>query len=190
MTLNASDVTACIVTRGNLDLQPILDTLLFPYVIVYDNSKNTDVHTAGRYLAIQQAKTAVVFCQDDDVIVTPEQQQTLLDHYHPGWIVANQADGHQPPDFEPLTFLGWGSVFDRDLPTAAHTRWRDAGHSVSDLGYLMVGCDIAFQLLTPTLRLDLGQNHRPEAFGPDRAYRDARFQGWKWDAYEKAMALR
>lgn len=43
-----TDVVACIVTRGDVDLTPILDSLIFEDVVVWDNSIRPDWKCAGR----------------------------------------------------------------------------------------------------------------------------------------------
>ena len=48
--LDPTDVTACLVTRGDVDMTPIYESLIFPTVILWDNSKRQDWKVAGRYL--------------------------------------------------------------------------------------------------------------------------------------------
>src|SRR5262245_25366483 len=53
--IRARDVSAVIVTRGNVDLQPILDTLPYDDIVVWDNSKRpTDLKILGRYEALEE----------------------------------------------------------------------------------------------------------------------------------------
>jgi hypothetical protein len=184
--VNQKDVTACLVTRGDIDLKPILETLIFPHVIVWDNSERQNIRTASRYAAISEAKTPVVYVQDDDTILGPDQQRALLDNYQPGRIVANMAPNHQPPHLDGLVFVGWGALFDQGLPRKAFDR---AMPDRYDLGFQMVGCDILFTMLTPTTELDLGQTNLPEAFGPDRAHRHPRHNEWKTRYYNMAKEL-
>lgn len=184
--MNQSQVTACLVTRGDIDLRPILETLIFPHVIVWDNSERENLRTYGRYAAIAEATTPVVYVQDDDTILGPDQQAQLLDNYRLGRVVANMAPNHQPPHLDGLVFVGWGALFDKDLPERA---FRRANPERRDLGFEMVGCDILFTMLTPTLALDLGQWNKPEAFGPDRVHRHPRHNEWKTRYYQMAKEL-
>lgn len=191
MSLDPGDVTACLVTRGNIDMNPILDSLIFPNVIVWDNSRRPrDWFTYGRYKALGEAKTRVCFFQDDDVIVSPAQQRALLDLYKPGVYLTNQAANHNPPEFSELTLPGWGSLTDTILPDDVFERWIRAGHTLShDLMY--VGCDIVFSLLTPHREtVDLGQNHLPYAFADDRLHRTPEWQGLKPWFYQEALRVR
>jgi hypothetical protein len=50
------DVSAIIVTRGDVDLTPIINTLPYQDVIVYDNCKRHDFGIFGRYFAIREAR--------------------------------------------------------------------------------------------------------------------------------------
>lgn len=56
-----TDVVACIVTRGDVDLTPILDSLIFEDVVVWDNSIRPDWKCAGRYLAALEARSLWVY---------------------------------------------------------------------------------------------------------------------------------
>lgn len=115
--LTPDHVTAVIVTRGDVDLTPVLDSLIFDDVIVWDNSREpfaigewrngavtvgtrlaaqalapqrdlaVDEMTWGRALAAELATTNVVYSQDDDIIHTPENQQAIIAAYEPGVLV-------------------------------------------------------------------------------------------------------
>jgi len=112
-----TDVTACLVTRGDQTQQidRIIDSLIFDNVIVWDNSVNRDWKCAGRYLAAMQAHTDIVYFQDDDVLVPEETQQALLDAYEEGVCVANWGHGDNPDGYDDLPLVGCGAVVDRGL---------------------------------------------------------------------------
>ena len=70
--IDASQVSACLVTRGDQpeQLARIIDTLPYDEIIVWDNSQRHDLKTAGRYAAMDMAKHDVVYFQDDDTLFT------------------------------------------------------------------------------------------------------------------------
>lgn len=111
--LKTKDVTACIVTRGDVDLQPILETLIFPEVIVWDNSHRPDWKVAGRYMAALLAPTYWVYWQDDDTIVRPDTQRALLDEYEGQLdIVANWGHGENHAGYDDLPLVCGGAIAD------------------------------------------------------------------------------
>lgn len=82
------NVSACLVTRGDVDMQPILDSLPADWeVIVWDNGHGCvysresyfafadapDLAVYGRYAAIRHASHDLIYVADDDVIVSDPQ---------------------------------------------------------------------------------------------------------------------
>lgn len=189
MGLTPDQVTACLVTRGDIDLAPILDSLIFDQVIVWDNSVRANNKTAGRYKACALAETDVVYFQGDDNIVTAEAQHALLELYEDGVYLSNMDAQHNTGLFPRLTWAEWGALTRRDLPAAAFQRWQEAGHALDDDWFLLVGCDIVFSLLTPTCRVDLGQHHLPYAFAEGRVHRLAGFHEAKCRFYDGCLEL-
>jgi hypothetical protein len=146
--VNAADVTACLVTRGDQPemMRRIRESLIFTNVIVWDNSVLPDRKTAGRYCAAKWAGTPAVYFQDDDVIVPPETQQALFDAYEPGVMVANWGHGDDPDGYDDLPLVCGGAIVDRDLPLDAERRYLE--HFPYDDGYLY-DCDFAVGVLYP-----------------------------------------
>ena len=124
--MNAADVTAVLVTRGD---QPefigrIIDSLIFPNIVVWDNSVREDRKTAGRYYALLEAEVGdIVYFQDDDCLVPAETQQQLVDAYQPGVMVANWGHGADADGLDDLPFVCGGGVCDRSLPWPALERY-------------------------------------------------------------------
>jgi hypothetical protein len=105
-------------------MERILADLIFDHVIVWDNSTRPwDVKCAGRYRAAQEAKTPVVYFQDDDVIVPRATQWALLEAYEPGVMVANWGHGDNHGGYDDLPLVCGGAIVDRDLPLAAIDRY-------------------------------------------------------------------
>lgn len=119
MAIAASEVALTIPTRGDVDLEPILSSLPdFGDVVVWDNSVEQDLAVYGRYAAIERTDKAIIATQDDDAIVP---WGTILKHYEPGRLIANMDRARWGPGwgYPDSTLIGWGGLFDRDLPEKA-----------------------------------------------------------------------
>lgn len=109
--VSPADVSAVIVTRGDVPLEPVLDSLepLFDEIVVWDNSQRPeDFQCYGRFAGIAETTRPHVYVQDDDVVVPVE---ALLQAYGPacGHVLANKK-----PD-EEWRFLGIGALFPREM---------------------------------------------------------------------------
>lgn len=167
--ISPADVTACLVTRGDADLTPILESLPYDEVIVWDNSRRGDWKCAGRYMAAAEAKHEIVYFQDDDVIFRDHEE--LLAAYEPGKIAAVWAHGRTPDGYEDVALVGAGAISDRELPQAALERY--LSRFAYDDGFLyeadfIVGC------LTPHIHLHLPFEIR------DLAYNGRRLADQPW----------
>lgn len=145
--------TAVLVTRGDVDLAPILDSLPEEWpLVVYDNSKRAqDLKVYGHFAALAEVTTEYVFCQDDDAICPA---QAVLDCWTPDCadkILTNVRDGDTP-------WISWGAIFRKDLPGPAIKRYVDAYGMDDDV---LLWCDLIFSALTPWTNVDLGVNHLP-----------------------------
>lgn len=124
--IDASQVTACLVTRGDQPemMDRIRQSLIFEHVVVWDNSLRwLDAKCGGRYMALLEAETDVVYFQDDDVIVPPATQQRLVSEYMPGVVVANWGHGETPGGYDDLPLVCGGAILDADLPWPALNRY-------------------------------------------------------------------
>jgi hypothetical protein len=128
--LSPSEVSAVIVTKGDVDLTPVIrsSSLIFPLICVYNNStEDTDQMTYGRVVAAQRAPTDVIWSQDDDIIHTPEAQREIVAAYEPGvltgcmwpeWSAGAKEQGIEN-GYDDLVFPGSGSISDVKV-------WEDA----------------------------------------------------------------
>lgn len=107
-----SDVTAIIVTRGDVDLEPIYESLIFDEVIVWDNSIRPDWKVAGRYIAALEAETYWVYWQDDDTIVPRQTQLDLLERYGAEDCLAVWGHGETPDGYDDLPLVCGGAIAD------------------------------------------------------------------------------
>ena len=151
-------VTAVLVTRGDCDLTPIIETLPYDELIVWDNSKRRDLGIYGRYAAITEASHDVIYVQDDDVLVTCHQR--LLEHFRPDRLLVNY------PEPWDIPWVARGALFHRDLPGRAFARY--LGVHPLDGFFTHAACDGIFALLTPTIVVDFGSEDLPHGFGEGR----------------------
>jgi hypothetical protein len=159
--LSSADVTAVIVTRGDVDLAPVLDSLVFDNVIVFDNSQEElDQMTYGRMLGALRAKTEVIYSQDDDIVHSPEQQMQILAAYSPAHLVGcmwqDWSDGARrqgiEDGYDDLVFPGSGSISNVALWTAAHLRYLE--HYEHD-DFFRMWSDTIIGVISPTIQLPL-----------------------------------
>ena len=178
-------VTACIPTRGDVDLSEILASLPPEWeVIVWDNSKDTDLAVEGRYAAIARAHTDVVYTQDDDCVLEPDSFRALERAYEPGVLTANM-----PAEFRPhypdSCLIGFGAIFDQDLPDHSFGFLHERPPMFEKT------CDVYFTALARERKLvDVPKRNLEWATGADRMYREPGHYGSRTMALENARALR
>lgn len=150
--IDQSQVTACLVTRGDQPdaMNRVLASLIFDRVEVWDNSQTgNDLKTAGRYMAAECADTEVVYFQDDDVIVPAATQWALLEAYEPGVVVANWGHGDNADGYDDLPLVCGGAILDRSLCRDAILRY--ARHQPLD-DWFLYDADFAVGVLYPAFR--------------------------------------
>ena len=193
--LAPSDVSAVIVTKGDVDLAPILDSLIFDEVIVWDNSVEQNEMTYGRVLAAMRASHQVVYSQDDDIVHTPESQARIVAAYQPGiltgcmwpeWSDGARQQGIQD-GYEDLVFPGSGSVCDLDVWTAAVDAYlRD--WPCDD--FFRLWSDTIIGILAPTVQLDIRFDALPCAEADDRMCNLPDAVALKTEAIRRARMVR
>lgn len=199
--MTIGELTAVVVTRGDVELGPILDTLDgFGKLIVWDNSdRMPDSAVYGRYRALARVGSGAVYVQDDDVILPPESLAALAAGYVPGKIVANVPDRFRP-HYPDSCLLGFGAVFDPILPALAFQRFARFHHEPGVLtgGAALVvqeptflrTCDVVFTALTDYVLYDLPYEEREFATASNRMYRQADHVGERARMLERARAAR
>ncbi len=170
--MTPADLSAVVVTRGNVSLEPILGSFTAAGIhdfTVWDNSRRPDnLGVFGRYAALPECGRDVVLVQDDDVILPVETIEALAAAYEPSRIVANMPERFRA-FYSDSCLVGFGAVFDRDLPGRAFSRFdtylREVGAARNRRP------DVVFTALTRSTWLDLPYTEREFATGTDRAYR-------------------
>ncbi len=163
------NVTACLVTRGNVPMRQMIANLAeagVDEIDVWDNSFEENAGVYGRYMSIARASHPVVFVQDDDCVLPTESIETLLAAYEPGRIVANMPEQHRKR-YTDSCLIGFGAVFDRDLPAKAFARFERATRPYD----YRKRADVIFTALTPFTLLDVPFDILPYAYGPDRMFK-------------------
>lgn len=169
--VNPADVSACVVTRGDVDLDPVLRPLLhLGEVLVWDNSQRENLSVYGRYALIQECTHDVILVQDDDCVLAPESVDELLAAYRPGHVVCNMPERFRP-HYPDSALVGFGAVFDRDLPEKAFTQFSHERWS-RKLGWSFYReCDTVFTMLTPRILIDVDVEILPAAHEPHRLWK-------------------
>jgi hypothetical protein len=153
-------ISAVLVTRGDVDLTPILNSLPVDDVVIWDNSKRQDFKVLGRYVAAYEARHSVIYTQDDDCVVDSTQ---VIAAYEPGRVVSNMpaAKRSEYAGIAPgVALVGWGACFDADL-TRVFERYI-ARYGRDEL--LLRECDRVFTALNSTKLIDVPITHLPHAF--------------------------
>lgn len=156
------DVCAIVVTRGDV----LLDEVLAPYdeldleVFVWDNSARADLMVYGRYAAIHHVDAPVIVVQDDDCALPVESVLALLEAHQAGSVTCNMPERFRP-HYPDSALVGFGAIFDRDLPEQAFRRLR----RVEDMPSFHRECDTVFTMLTPRILIDVDKRDLPHAHG-------------------------
>lgn len=197
--LTPADVTAVIVTKGNVDLAPVLASVAdFQEIIVWNNAANSlgrDLKTYGRVMAARRSMTEWVWSQDDDIVHTPEAHReilaaardfTLTGCMWPEWSQGARDQGIED-GYDDLVFPGSGSISQVDL-------WDDciaeylAEFEEDDFFHLW--CDTIIGVIAPTQQLDIRFEALPCADDPDRMANMPDAVALKTEAIRRARQIR
>lgn len=182
--IGADEVSAVIVTRGDVDLAPVLEALPYEDIVVWDNSVRDDLKIYGRYEALKECKHDIIFTVDDDVIFT--NHDALLAAYKPGMITANMDPSWAAVYDRETALIGAGALWDKNLPALAFEKYL-AEHPFDE--DFRIVCDVVFGSLTPFQIVDLGYEVRPFADDPDRLYHQPGQTERKFEFIRRAKAL-
>ncbi len=193
--LQPSEVSAVIVTRGDVDLAPVLDSLIFDDVVVWDNSREHDQMTYGRVLASREAQHSVIYSQDDDIIHTAEAQRDIVAAYEEGvltgcmwpeWSAGAKAQGIEN-GYDDLVFPGSGSISDSWL-------WGDCvfeylnEYPMDD--FFRLWSDTIIGVISPTRQLDIRFAELPHADNENRMAHLDDAVALKTEAIRRARLIR
>ena len=176
-------ISAVIVTRGNVDLSPILDSLPFDDVVVWNNLEREDLSVYGRYAGISEAKSNRIYVQDDDAIIDVER---LVAEYRDGERLCNM-DAIHPVPYPDSSLVGWGAIFPSEDPDKTFLRY-GAVHPTDSAEFYRC-CDVIFTSLAPFRRVDLGRENLPYSSASDRMHRQAYHYAERRNMTERCLAL-
>jgi glycosyltransferase involved in cell wall biosynthesis len=162
------EVTAVVVTRGDVDLTEIKESLAcFGEVIIYDNSKCADHQVFGRYVPILD-RDGVIYTQDDDCVL--DNPAALCGLYEPGTIVCNMPPEHAAryEDKDGIALIGFGAIFDASLAKDSFARY--LSQFPQDVLFKRE-CDRVFTALNRTKWVNLPFRSLAEAEAANRLYR-------------------
>lgn len=193
--LTPRDVTAVIVTKGDVDLRPVLDSLIFPEVVVWDNSKSENLMTYGRVAAARRARTSVIYSQDDDIVHSPESQVQILAAYEPGFLTgcmweewsAGAYKQGIPSGYADLVFPGSGSISDLCVWVESIDEYL-AEWPYDD--FFKLWCDTIIGVISPTRQLDIRFEALEWAEAPDRMANMDDAVALKTEAIRRARLVR
>lgn len=164
-----SPVVCVIPTRGDVDMQPVLDSIPVPTVVWNNALADHDYTVYGRYLAILLTTASLIVTQDDDVILPATSWEALLDAYTPGKVVCN-VPARFRERYTDSGLVGFGAVFDRELVGHAFRTFRTAG-GVMTSPWFRRTCDLVFTMFTPMLMVDLPYEERECAHAENRMWK-------------------
>lgn len=184
--LRYDQISAVIVTRGDVDLGPTLEPIPVPDVCVWDNSQREDLKTYGRIKMLDECANSVAFTVDDDVIFT--EFDRLIDAYEPNVWTCNMDDpwidgaGYRGI----VSQSGAGSIYDKHLPQEAAARY--LAHFPYDDEFL-TWCDAIVGTLAPWQIVDLGFAVREFSDDPGRLWTTPGGSERKWDAIRRCQQI-
>jgi hypothetical protein len=193
--MDPAQVSAVIITKGNVDLTPVLDSLIFDDAVVWDNSVEEDRMTFARALAVKRAKHRVIYSQDDDIVHTAENQRRIVGSYRPGvmtgcmwqeWSDGAKAQGIED-GYDDLVFAGAGSVYDADVPAAAALLYL-MHYPLDD--FFLLWADTIIGILAPNHQIDIRFQALEHAEAPDRMCNLPNANAFKAEAIRRARAVR
>lgn len=176
--LDPSAVSAVLVTRGDVGVHEICDSLRaagIDDIVIWNNRIEHDVAVYGRYAGIERARHPVIYVQDDDCVLEPDTIRLLLEPYEPGVAVCNVPERFRQT-YTDSALVGFGAVFDRELPERAFSRMSDDGGilTIEDVGFFADAfnrrADNVFTTLTPLKLVDLPYRDLPWASAPGRMW--------------------
>ena len=180
--ISPSEVTACLVTRGDQpeQMRRIIDTLPYDEIIVWDNSKDGDYKTAGRYAAMFEAAHDVVYFQDDDTLFT--RHDDLMAAYEPGTITAVYGHGENDGGYGDLPLVCGGALADRNTVLEAMVAFHgDPIHLDEWSNHELAYADFGIGVLAPFKHVDL-----PFEINMEIAQHPSRLCNQWWAPYAKA----
>lgn len=157
------NVSAVIVTRGDIELGPCLSAIDADEVVIRKGRGGV----WERWEAALSAKHDVIYVQDDDCVVD---FAGVIEAYDAAAVTCNMLTSHRSDYRDGISLVGWGCVFHKTMLSAFA---QYILHFPEDELFRREA-DRVFTGLNPLKLIDLGVFHRPQAFCGDRMGLEAR----------------
>jgi len=155
------DVSAVLVTRGDVDLREIVDSIGRAGVrdlLVWNNSfEPIDLKVFGRYAAMADVRNELVYVQDDDA-VCPVAEIIAAYAGCDAPLLVNVPAGEKP-------WVAWGAVLHRGAAMLALDTYQ---HHYSTDDDFVSWADVIVSSFTAWESIDLGHRDLPWATAPNR----------------------
>ena len=187
-------VTACLVTRGDVDMTPVIGSLPPEWpVVVWDNSRKAqDWAVYGRYAATYEAESDLIYVQDDDCLVSDPRALVALWHE---WSdrrggAVDHVVCNMPQEFRHVFYafnhalVGFGAVFHRTLPPQIPVPWENP----LEMRKFLRCCDIAFTARFPRVFADVPVTNLPHAHADNRMWKQPNHQFERAAFLERVLA--
>ena len=195
------NVSAIVVTRGDVDIQPIIDSLPRDWeIVIWENGHTVtrsdgyaevapDYAVYGRYAAIEHASHELIYVQDDDCIVSDPQAIVSVINPHGdltrrNFVVCNMPLEFRHDFYQEQALVGFGAAFHRDAPARAFRRYWERYYGApepdgSHADHVMFNrvCDVVFTALTPRVLVDIPKENLEHAYAENRMYRQVQHVG-------------
>lgn len=188
--IEPEQVAVIVVTRGDVQLRDVLapfEGYDFGSVWVWNNLTDDDLAVYGRYAAIDNVDEQVILVVDDDTALSRGVIESLLANYQPGLLTANMPAAHRGERYTDSCLVGFGAIFDRDLPMRAFAR---AESLRLDEQVFNRTCDVVFTSLTPFQLVDWPVEHLPWSYDRSRMYKQPGFGSERGEVLEACRTVR
>lgn len=189
-----TNVTPVLVTRGNVPMGSILDSMRLTFAnppVVWDNSVDGrfDFKVFGRYAGTIESPTSLIYVQDDDVLV--DDPGAIVEAYEgAGTIVCNMPPEFRHGGYTDSALVGFGSVFHRLDALTACAKFVVAGIGEIEMDWFYRVCDVPVTTLLERTLVDVPKRNLPWAEGEDRMYRQDEHVGERARALKMAREVR
>lgn len=189
--MKRSDVSVVIPTRGDQDLSEIIASLVgFREVLIWNNAERQNLSVYARYAMIEEAQSAVIMTQDDDCVIDDEGIDVLLNAYQPGVLTANMPARFRHDFYREHCLVGFGAIFDRNLPAQAFDRFFASSRQSRDDPLFLRICDVVFTALSTRHLVDVSHTDMPWASNPERMWKQPDHQSSRSHMLKLAIAAR
>jgi len=196
-------VSAVLVTRGDVELSPILGELHRHYedVVVWNNyDEPRDVSVFGRYMATERCKNDLVYFQDDDIVFTKHEELKAAWDRKFHWVTDDGVPAHhsfmlcnmdpawvERGGYEDVGLLGMGGLMPRygwEYPITEYLSYYPEDK------FFLDWCDFVTGVLMGHAKIDLGYEVRDVAHSGKRLAHYPANRARKNAMIERARRLR